>query len=233
MNIIGSSVAGATATTLALGALLASAPVASAATAPTTAPALTAARSNVVTRTVDLDGDRRSDRLTVSLFNVRSTYKTFMVSVKTRTGTARMPLKVSNENNGFTASDLLVGTADFDGLRGNEILLDESAGVGDFAYLRTYKVSGDKLVHTLAPTGDEWRALYPPYGNDSYAFATRAGKRYVTHTALQRSASGRYYGKATTYVYSNGWKVDSTKSVSGLRLRDVDRIPLWSGLTVR
>ncbi|WP_040155870.1 hypothetical protein [Mobilicoccus massiliensis] len=200
----------------------------------TAAPAAPTAKAGPVSRTVDIDGDRRADKVTVSLYNIRKKHLTFMVTVKTARTTTRMPVVVGNENVGLRPADVLVGTAPADGVAGNEIMLEQGGGVGDFGYLRSYTWRGGRLVAQNAPDGDRaWGVLFPPFGVDGYAFSTKKGKRYVTQTHLQRSRSGRYYGTATTYVWAGAWKKQSTKSISGVKDRDARRIPLWSGIAWR
>lgn len=228
----------ATTTALVLAGAVAAAPSATA--APSAAPAATTA-SKSLTKRVDIDGDGRNDTVTLQLVSARGDKNGYRLTVRTATRRTSSRVVYVYNLNDATVNDIWVGASGFDGVRGNEILLDLGGGVGDFPNLITYTWRNGKLGVLVSPNGaaryPNWPITVPPFGVSGYTFSMKGSTRYVVHHELNPSKSGRgrsYSGIDTTYRWTpKGWKKVSSKRSGVLSAAAASKLGDFRGLIWR
>lgn len=99
-----------------------------------TAPTSGTAKAAPYVHKVDVDGDGRRDTVTLSLAGARGDKNLYRLSVWTAARRSAATTVAVAIDNHLPPKDLWLGAADFDGVRGNEILLDLGGGLGDFAF---------------------------------------------------------------------------------------------------
>lgn len=194
--------------------------------------------ATVVTHRVDIDGDGRADTVTLRLVSSRER-NGYRLAVRTATGRSSSQVVYADSFPGAPASDLWVGVTGIDGVRGNEIMLDQNAGIGDFPLLLTYTWRKGKLTLLPAPGGSTrfpgWSLVFPPFRVSGYSFSMKGSTRYVVHHALNPSPSGRTYsGTNTTYRWTaKGWQRVTTKKSGVVSRATADKMADLRGLIWR
>lgn len=209
-------------------------------------PASAAAESTppVATSTnADVDGDGRADFTELKKIGIRST--DYIYRLSTRTATKRRfstDIRVPRERDDLRTSEVWVGAAGVDGLRGAEIIVDRSGGIGDFPYNFVYTVRQGKWQLLLAPGAKSYRtswsvANHPAYVS-GYEFTMNRGIRRVVATRLQGLGGSPeapiYNGKRITYRWVSGeWRHSGTVTVKNVPDKQAQEWSGWNGLIWR
>lgn len=205
----------------------------------TAAPALTKA-----TVRADMDGDGKTDTLTLAKTRVANSTYYFTLSVRTATGRrASTVVQVPREVTNLAAKDVLVGVAEMDGARGAEVIVDRSGGVGDWPYCFVYTMRKGKLVLELAPGSrsykTHWSVSNHPAFVSGYQFSTSGGVRRVIVTRLTAMSISTpdkpiYEGFRTTYRWGRtGWMSSGTKRMTKVPNATAEDFSGFNGLTWR
>lgn len=201
--------------------------------APPSASASEGARTGhtkTVSRSVDVDGDGRRDSISLTY---NTAHEGFGLRVRTAAGrTATIRASTS----GVIEQGLSpwFGTGGLDGVRGAEILA--YTGFGDLGHATAFTWRGGTLVRLGSPdeAGGTW-TVNTGYADmySGYSFRTSRGVRIVTaYDLATKTASGRFYGPATTYRWSaKGWRKVSSIKVS-LTASQATRATNWRGVTI-
>ena len=192
---------------------------------------------------VDVDGDGRADHTQLKKVGVRGSDYIFRLTTRTATKrTFSTDIRVPRERDDLTASDVWVGAAGVDGVRGGEVIVDRGGGVGDFPYSFVYTVRKGKWQLLLAPgaksTKTNWSIGYHPAMVSGYEFTMNRGIRRVTATQLQWSSGDwdepLYSGKRVTYRWVSGqWKHSGTLDVKDVPDKQAREWSGWNGLIWR
>lgn len=159
-----------------------------------------------VTKRVDVDGDRRLDRVTLTH---RGGIRYLLTVVPARGRTVTVPVWSSLQRDWGTNPLLDVGG--IDGARGAEIVLGVSGGDGVSMAVLTWR--GGKLVNLAAPmsrgslgVSRNWYSLGEEWGSAGYRFWTAGGQRKAAAGQFERNDSGRWTGVITTSLWTaKGW----------------------------
>ena len=191
---------------------------------------------------IDVDGDGRADRTSLTKVATTRDDYTFRLAVRTAAGrSVNLPVKVPNYRDNVTAEEVWVGAAGVDGVRGGELILDLGGGVGDFPAEYVYTWRSGRLV-TLRPPGarsgrtpwaiaDHWLLV------QGYTFSMRRGVRYVVAHDLKNTSPGStitYQGTHTTYRWARtSWVKVSSKPSGVLPESAHKKYASWHGLVWR
>lgn len=197
-----------------------------------------------VTSRADIDGDGRPDTTTLSQVPTSRGHHRYVLRITTSGGVStRIPMTIPFEIDPLPPKSLWVGAAHLDGVRGAELVLDVSPGVGDTPEELVYTWRKGRLVGAPAPNGlawgkgsarNEWRIANTLWAISGYTFATKGGVRQVTHHDLKGRMVGEkpvYAGRHTTYRWSAGtWRRVSSRPVRGLSEKAAVPFADWHGL---
>lgn len=193
---------------------------------------------------VDVDGDGRPDYTELKKVRVTRSFHIFRLTTKTATKrTFSTDIRVPRERDDLKASDVWVGAAGIDGVRGGEVIVDRGGGVGDFPYSFVYTVRKGKWQLLLAPgaksTETNWNIANHPAFVAGYEFSTGSnGVRRVIATTLQAEYGTWddpiYGGKRVTYRWTNtGWRHSGTVNVKKVPDKQAQEWSGWNGLIWR
>lgn len=179
---------------------------------PSATPSITTTSVAARVVSVDVDGDRKSDTVTVE----QSGPDRFVVNVVTASGKDDVKQFTSTIDDDW-GIEPWYGAAKLDGRKGYELLL--LTGGNDGVRFRVLSWSGGKLVWEKAPKSRiggayDWYLADLGWARFGYRFATSAaGKRYVRDFELH--ASGKYWkGTIVNSVWKSGaWHKVSSKKV--------------------
>ncbi len=192
---------------------------------------------------VDVDGDGRNDVTTLRKVGVRGSDHIFRLTTRTATKrTFSTDIRVPRERDDLKASEVWVGAAGVDGVRGAEVIVDRGGGVGDFPYSFVYTVRKGKWQLLLAPGAKSYRtnwsiANHPAYVS-GYEFTMSRGIRRVIVTRLEQTSGSWdnpiYSGNRVTYRWVSGeWRHSSTVKVRNVKDKQAQEWSGWNGLIWR
>lgn len=187
--------------------------------------------TSTITKRADIDGDGRTDRLTVRYTTFGQGLQVTLSRSRGRSVSLRMPADLEQ------IGEPSVRVGDIDGARGAEIVVTEA--FGDIPHYAVLTWRGGKLVRLDSPgghKGDTW-TINPDYegqpGYWGYSFGTSKGVRTATTYTLSRTKSGRYFGPAATYRWTpRGWRWMSTTKVS-LKQSQARAVTAFGGVKFR
>lgn len=180
------------------------------------APAATVAAAPVsVTKRIDVDGDRRADRVTLTH---RGGLRYLLTVVPARGRTIRVPVWSSLQQDWGTNPLLDVGG--IDGVRGAEIVLGTSGGDGVSMVVLTWRRG--KLVNLAAPrsrghvgSAAGWYSLGSETGTAGFRFWTAGGQRKAAAGQFLPASAGRSTGVITTSIWTaKGWREAASQKVT-------------------
>lgn len=198
-----------------------------------------------VVRRVDVDGDGRTDTVTLALSRTtRDTYR-FALTVRPARGRiVTVPVTIGRYRTDLTPAMVWTGAAPLDGVAGADLMLDLGGAVGDFAWLHAYTWRSGRLVNLAAPGATRkdisWHIMGPPFAVSGYTVGgPLTGARTVTHHQLagKEYAAATYRGTHTTYRWVGGaagsWQRTAVKDSGVVSAAKAQRYGGWTGVTWR
>lgn len=190
---------------------------------------------------MDIDGDGRADRTTLTTVRSDADYVYVRLVVSTARGVrATKLIRVPNDLDlSPTAETVWVGAAAVDGVHGGEIVLDLGGGsVGDWPQHAVYTLRGNTL-RTLRAPGEKadrtpWTTNNLEYFKAGYSFSTRSGVRRVIVNRFTSSDMITYAGTRTTYRWARaGWVKVGTQRLKNVSARQAAALSGLNGLAWR
>lgn len=202
--------------------------------APATASAAAGTAPNSYTTRVDMDGDRRPDKVTLAITRKtadRTYYSINVVTAKGKKSSARLSVDVYST---LAPAKMWAGSGAMDGAPGSEIRVLEGDG-GESFWLKVYTWRNGKLALQREPRRglNGWAHEQGSFPNVSgYTFSTVRGVRQVvSHDLVKDDDSGLFSGTDTTFQWVKGaWKRSSTTKVTSLPEAKARALSGWHGV---
>lgn len=173
---------------------------------------------------VDVDGDRKTDRVYLRPGALTDDYeRAWTLTVVTARGRTAATRFIAEDGDSSSVRNVWRGAAAFDGVPGVELLVNVPI-YGDFPKYLVYSWRSGTLVTQSIPRERDWLSLAGP-GMTEHLVSKRAGEFVKTRYQI---SNGRWYGTQRTYRWTkSAWKLTSNRRIGPVNEAAAQRAIGW------